>query len=203
MFAQLRSLSRGSDLTRFSSLSLEARKIRGLRFLTLRSTRFQSMACQSRRSPDVTCAACCSQLFLPVAVSSHRPLGRWSGTRQYPFGWRHSALSGGLCVPRAFRRAGLRFLSSPVPAAGLARSCERVTGVCSRPQWGSHVPHRQEALGELASLRRERGTVSAGPQTPADPGSSKDGSTTFVPLCVTTLPARLRVRSTRFQFFLA
>jgi hypothetical protein len=39
----------------------------------------------------------------------------------------------------------------------------------------------QAALGELASLRREPGTVSAGPLTPADHYSDKDVSTTFVP----------------------
>jgi hypothetical protein len=43
-------------------------------------------------------------------------------------GLRHRALSGGLCFSLAFRRAGLCFLSLPVPATGLARSCDRVTG---------------------------------------------------------------------------
>jgi hypothetical protein len=51
----------------------------------------------------------------------------------------------------------------------------------SRPQRGCHVPHRQAASDELASLRRERGTVSAEPLTPADHGSNKDVSTPFVP----------------------
>jgi hypothetical protein len=37
-------------------------------------------------------------------------------------------------------------------------------------------------LEELASLRRERGTLSAGPLIPADHGSDKDVSVTFVPL---------------------
>jgi hypothetical protein len=37
-------------------------------------------------------------------------------------------------------------------------------------------------LGELASLRRERGTISTGPLTPVDQSSSKDVSVTFVPL---------------------
>ena len=36
-------------------------------------------------------------------------------------------------------------------------------------------------LDELASLRRERGTISTGPLTPVDHGSSKDVSTPFVP----------------------
>ena len=36
--------------------------------------------------------------------------------------------------------------------------------------------------GELASLRRERGTVSAGPLIPTDHDSIKDVSSTFVPL---------------------
>jgi len=52
----------------------------------------------------------------------------------------------------------------------------------SRPQWGYHVSHRQDALGELASLRRERGTVSARPLTLADHSSLKDVSVTCVPL---------------------
>ena len=34
-----------------------------------------------------------------------------------------------------------------------------------RLHWGCHVPHRQEASDELASRRRERGTVSAEPLT--------------------------------------
>ena len=37
-------------------------------------------------------------------------------------------------------------------------------------------------MGELASLRRERGTVSTEPLTPVDQSSSKDVSTPFVPL---------------------
>ena len=77
--------------------------------------------------------------------------------------------------------AGLRFLRLPTPAVEFARSYERVTGV-SRPQRGYHVSHRQETLGELASLRRERGTVSARPLTLADHSSLKDGSVTCVPL---------------------
>ena|SRR5262245_48575783 len=72
-----------------------------------------------------------------------------------------------------------------------------------RPYRGFHVPHRQEASGELASLRRERGTVSAEPQISADLCSSKDVSATCVPLCVTTLQPRLHLRSTRSQLFLA
>ena len=52
----------------------------------------------------------------------------------------------------------------------------------SRPQRGYHVPHRQDASGELASLRREPGTVSAKPLTFADHYSRKDVSATFVPL---------------------
>ena len=35
--------------------------------------------------------------------------------------------------------------------------------------------------GELSSLRRELGTISAKPLTPADLDSNKDVSTTFVP----------------------
>ena len=36
-------------------------------------------------------------------------------------------------------------------------------------------------LGELASLRRERGTVSAGPLIPTDHSSIKDVSIPFIP----------------------
>ena len=52
----------------------------------------------------------------------------------------------------------------------------------SRPQRGCHVPHRQDTSGELASLRRELGTLSAGPLRPADRYSIKDVSTPFRPL---------------------
>src|SRR5262245_38113118 len=76
--------------------------------------------------------------------------------------------------------AGLRFLRLPAPPVGLARSCDRVTGE-SRPQRGYHVSHRQDTSGELASLRRELGTLSAGPLRPADRRSIKDVSTPFVP----------------------
>jgi hypothetical protein len=81
------------------------------------------------------------------------------------------------------------YLSACRPSL-LAPSCTRCgvsllsrwgTGVCPRPQRGCHVPHRQDALGELASLRRELGTVSARPLTPADRRSIKDVSTPFVP----------------------
>ena len=77
--------------------------------------------------------------------------------------------------------AGLRFLRLPTPAVDLARSCDRVTGR-ARPQWGYHVSHRQDTSGELASLRREQGTVSARPLILADQSSLKDVSVTFVPL---------------------
>jgi hypothetical protein len=94
-------------------------------------------------------------------------------------------------------------LGRPIPAAGLARSCDEVTGVCPRPQRGSHVPHRQAVSGELASLHREPGTVSAGPLIPADRCSCKDVSATCVPLIITMLPPRLHSRSTRLRLFLA
>jgi len=45
----------------------------------------------------------------------------------------------------------------------------------------AHCSTRPEALDELASRRRERGTVSTGPLTPVDHGSRKDVSTPFVP----------------------
>jgi hypothetical protein len=94
---------------------------------------------------------------------------------------RQWALSGGLWIPRAFRRpafASCAFLRPlwtwPALAIGLLAS--------ARPQWGYHVSHRQETLGELASLRREWGTVSARPLTLADHSSLKDVSVTCVPL---------------------
>ena len=52
----------------------------------------------------------------------------------------------------------------------------------ARPQWGYHVSHRQDALGELASLRRERGTVSGEPLTSPDPYSDKDSHCHIRPL---------------------
>ena len=77
--------------------------------------------------------------------------------------------------------AGVRFLAIlcplwdwPVLTIGLLEN--------SRPQRGCHVPHRQETLGELASLRRERGTLSARPLILTDHSSLKDVSVTFVPL---------------------
>src|SRR5713101_752066 len=154
------------------------------------------MACQSRTSPEVTFAACCIELSLLVAVPSHRALGRLSGSRQPLCGVRHEALSGGLWIPRAFRLPAFASCAIlcplwtwPALAMGLLDS--------SRPQRGSHVPHRQDALGELASLRREPGTVSATPFICADHHSRKDVSATCVPFCMTTLPPRLHVRSTR------
>ena len=68
--------------------------------------------------------------------------------------------------------AGVRFLAIlcplwdwPALAIGLLDA--------SRPQRGCHVPHRQETLGELASLRREPGTFSGEPLISPDPHSSK------------------------------
>src|SRR6266404_1901476 len=139
------------------------------------------MACQSTPSPEVTFAAGCIELFLPVAVPSQRPLGRSPGARQPPCGVRHRALSGGLWIPRAFRLpafASCAFLhplwSWPALAMGLLAP--------ARPQRGYHVPHRQETSGELASLRREPGTVSAQPLTWVDPRSSKDPHHHICPL---------------------
>jgi hypothetical protein len=76
----------------------------------------------------VTFAARSIELFPLVADPLHRLWSRCSGSRQSPFGGRHQVLSGGLCVPHTFRRAGIGFLRLPVPVAELARSCERVTG---------------------------------------------------------------------------
>src|SRR4029453_822848 len=69
--------------------------------------------------------------------------------------------------------AGVRFLAIlcplwdwPVLTIGLLEN--------SRPQRGCHVPHRQEPLGELASLRREPSTISREPLISPDPHSNKD-----------------------------
>ena len=119
---------------------------------------------------------------------------------QHPFGL-GIALSGGLCLPRAFRLPA--FASWPsYPARASAQPCGKPTAT-GRPYRGFHVPHRQAASGELTSRRRALGTVSAGPQTPTDHCSTQDASTTFVPLCVTTLHPRLHGHSTRLPRFLA
>src|SRR5215471_5298858 len=101
------------------------------------------MACQSTASPEVTFAARCIELFLPVAVPFQRPLGRSPGARQPPCGVCHRALSGGLWLPRAFRRpafASCAFLrplwSSPALTIGLLE--------CPDHNGGYHVPHRQD-----------------------------------------------------------
>src|SRR4030095_11188351 len=62
------------------------------------------MACQSTASPEVTFAAGCIELFLPVAVPAQRSLGRSPGARQPPCGVCQRALAGGLWIPPAFRR---------------------------------------------------------------------------------------------------
>ena len=111
---------------------------------------------------------------------------------RYPTGY-------GFPVPFGCRPS---LLGRPIPARASAQPWGKPTAEGS-PYRGFHVPHRQAASGESASLRRERGTVSAGPLIPADLGSSKDVSATCVPFCITTLPPRLHVRSTRSQLFLA
>src|SRR5215475_3220790 len=72
---------------------------------------------------------------------------------------------------------GIRFLAV-LSHWSLSAPCGAPTAH-GRPHWGFHVPHRQDASGELASLRRERGTVSTGPLTPVNHGSNQDVSTTF------------------------
>src|SRR5919106_3099307 len=63
---------------------------------------------------------------------SRQPLDRSTlvllRTLSYVCGTVKVGLSGGLCFSLAFRRAGLCFLNLPVPATGLARSCDGVTG---------------------------------------------------------------------------
>ncbi len=98
-----------------------------------------------------------------------------------PFGGRHSLL--GRPVPL---RHGSNLTVDRLPLADLM-------GV-------STFRVAQAALGELASLRREPGTVSAGPLKPADHHPDKDVTTTFVPSCITTFQPRLHLRSTRSNF---
>src|SRR3979411_669487 len=133
------------------------------------------IACQSTTSPEVTFAAGCIELFLPVAVPSQRPLGRSPGARQPPCGVRHAALSGGLWIPRAFRLPAFASCAIlyplwtwPALAMGLLEGY--------MPTRASHAPDRQDVSGELASLRREPGTVSAKPLISADHHSNKDVS---------------------------
>src|SRR5262245_18754112 len=88
-------------------------------------------------------------------------------------------LSGGVCFPPPFRLPA--FASWPsCPTRASVQPCSAPTAH-SRPYWGFHVPHRQATSGELASRRREPGTVSARPLTLADPCSIKDVSTPFIP----------------------
>jgi hypothetical protein len=68
-----------------------------------------------------------------------------------------------------------------MPATDLARSHDGVTGQRPDRTGGYHVSHRQDASVELASLRREPGTVSAEPLKSADLCFNKNVSTTFVP----------------------
>src|SRR5215470_81438 len=117
-------------------------------------------------------------------------------------GYGYTTLSGGLWLPRAFRRpafASCAFLrplwSSPALTIGLLE-CPDHSGVTT-------FRIGKTRRGELASLRRERGTLSAGPLRPADRCSIKDVSTPFVPFCITTLQSRLHGGSTRSRLFLA
>jgi hypothetical protein len=104
-------------------------------------------------------------------------------------------------IPRTFRLSAfaawpscLAMASAP-PHDGPIANCG--------PDRGFHVPHRQDASGGLASRRRERGSISTGPLIPVERGSSKDISTPFVPLPITTLPPGLHTRSPQLQRFSA
>jgi hypothetical protein len=92
---------------------------------------------------------------------------------------RHQAVSGRLWLPRAFRRPGFASYAVLCPLRGWPTLTMELLKD-SRPQWGYHVLQRQDASGELASVHRELGTVSARPLTPADRRSIKDVSTPFV-----------------------
>jgi len=94
----------------------------------------------------------------------------WMSARLLVLATSHSATSapfrGGYCPIRrvmsspCLSAAGLRLLAVLCP---LWRWPSLTIGLLdrSRPQRGFHVPHRQAASGELASLRREPGTASA------------------------------------------
>ncbi len=79
--------------------------------------------------------------------------------RQQPFGL-GIALSGGLCVPLAFRRAGIRFSDSPVPAGYSAVPCGWPTAKADSPHRGFRVPHEGDAVGVDALLVPGRGVRS-------------------------------------------
>jgi len=110
-------------------------------------------------------------------VSSSFRRATWP--RQPPFGV-GIALSGGLCIPRAFR----------LPAFASWPSCARCGfGLLLQAAYWITPDHNGVATfhigemhgGELASLRRERGIVSTEPLNTVDLCSSKDVSPTFVP----------------------
>ena len=107
----------------------------------------------------------------------------WISAHSLVWATSHPATSapfrGGYCPIRRVRdspglsAAGVRFLAVLCPLwdwPALARGLLDA----SRPQRGCHVPHRQETLGELASRRREPGTISGEPLISPDPHSSKD-----------------------------
>jgi len=65
---------------------------------------------------------------------------------------RAKALSGGLWISHAFRRAGIRFSDSPVPAGYSAVPCGWPTAVTpGSPHRGFRVPHVGDAVGVDAS----------------------------------------------------
>lgn len=79
--------------------------------------------------------------------------------RQQPFGL-GKALSGGLWFPLAFRRAGIRFSDSPVPAGYSAVPCGRPTAVASSPHRGFRVSHDGDTVGVDAYTVPGRGVRS-------------------------------------------
>src|SRR5918996_3942877 len=68
--------------------------------------------------------------------------------------------------------------------------------VRTRPQRGCHVPHRQVASGELSSLRRKLGTLSAEPLNSLTFASARTYHPLSSPLLVTTFRSRLHLCST-------
>ena len=127
--------------------------------------------------------------------SSLRPMAGSPVARQHPFGLGMSPIQQVMSSP-CLSAAGIRFLQRPVPAAGLAFPCGRVTGLTARPRRGCPCS---------ASLRNDRGRcllyagacgVCAGHyHSLFTCGSSPPFQPSFRQLSMTTRPAKVHDRS--------
>ena len=131
----------------------------------------RSDVCSTRHRTFPAGCSPCAWFFGSIARRHVSPLS----------GQRHQALSGGLWLPRALSACRPSLLAPSCARCGISPLLRWGDWKSARPQRGCHVPHRQAALGELASRRRERGTVSADQLTSADHAPSQDVSTPFVP----------------------